>query len=119
MDTRNLLVCLDCGHQFFERVANTYRRCGSCGSTAVVQRQDIKSASLAIKPWAALYRHSLPPLPSPGDVVGFPLSLGGFFSVMGKARTGDARRRAARLMLDDAGFGESEAEEIAASMYPD
>ena len=85
----------------------------------MVNRQDMKNASLAVKPWASLYKGARPPLPSPSEVLGFPLSLGWFFSVMAKARTAQARRRAARMMLEDAGFANDEADEMARRMYPD
>lgn len=117
-EQRKLLICLQCGHPFFERVVDTYRRCGNCGSTSVVEREDLKMASAAIKPWAHLHRGSLPPLPSPNEALGFPASLAWFFSVMGKARSDVARKRAAQLMLEDAGFSRDEAEEIAGGMYP-
>lgn len=118
-EVRKLLICLECGHPFFERVADIYRRCGACGSTSIVEREELKMASAAIKPWAHLLKGALPPLPSPTEAIGFPASLGWFFSIMGKAKSNTARKRGAQLMLEDAGLNRDEAKEVAAKMYPD
>lgn len=119
---RTLLVCLQCGNPFFERNPNTTHRCGDCGSSAVVEQDDLRRGGLALKPAANLWllhdEGKLPPPPPPWEIIGFPANTAALFAVMGKARTPERRQRAAELMLIEVGFPEEKAHDLANRMYP-
>ncbi len=119
---RTLFICLDCGNRFFERNPEATHRCGTCGSSAVVKHDELRSGALALKPAAYLWllhdEHSIPPPPPPWEVISFPTNAAALFSVMGKARTPERRQRAAELMLIEAGFPEEKAHDLAKGMYP-
>jgi hypothetical protein len=103
------LQCLACGHRLLPRRAEVLqRRCGQCGSTGTVAESDLALASLALKPWAYLISGSVPPLPLPHELVAFPAALAAYARVMGQATQEDARRRAVALMLQRAGFSETQ-----------
>jgi hypothetical protein len=118
---KKLFFCLNCDNQFFERNPGTIHRCGNCGSSAVVDQGDLRRGGRALKAaahaWLFHEQGKVPPPPLPSDVIEFPLNTAALFSVMGKARTPEKRQRAAKLMLNEVGFGEEEAEDLAAKMY--
>ena len=120
---RRLFYCLDCENRFFERNPGTTHRCGNCGSSAVVSQSDLRRGGRALKApayhWLLHDERKRPPPPLLSDVIEFPLNAAALFSVMGKAKTPERRRRAAELMLIEAGFPEDSAIDLAGKMYHD
>ena len=120
---KKLFFCLNCENRFFERNPGTAHRCGTCGSSAVVSQDDLRRGGRALKApayhWLFHEQGQIPPLPSPSEVVEFPLNAAALFSVMSKARTAERRGRAAELMLIEVGFLEEEARDLAEKMYHD
>lgn len=120
---RTLLVCLQCEAKFFERTSGINHRCGNCGSSAVVKNDDLRRGGLALKPaanfWLLHDQGKLPTPPPPWEVIGFPANTAALFAVMGKARTTERRRRAAKLMLVEVGFPEEIARDLGEKMYSD
>lgn len=69
-------------------------------------------------PLSSLSSGTLPPPPSPGSVLAFPLALGHFIAVIGRAHNQVERRWAVELMLVQRGVAASQASVLAARMYP-
>ena len=69
-------------------------------------------------PLSNLSSGTLPSVPSPANVLSFPLALGHFLAVMSRARSQAERRRAAELMLVQVGVGCNQATALAGRMYP-
>jgi len=105
-----IVWCLNCGHQWTARRGMPVR-CPSCWGYSIVSEDEIKRASIFIKlPAHATLRESLPPLPSPHELAIAPMGAFSFLTIMSKARSSDAKRRAIKLILSEAGFSEDEIE---------
>jgi hypothetical protein len=120
---KKLFYCLNCDNRFFERNPGTTHRCGSCGSSAVVNQEDLRRGGLALKPaanhWLLHDEGKLPAPPPPWEIIGFPINASALFSVMSKAKTPERRQRAAELMLIEVGFPEESARDLSEKMYHD
>lgn len=110
--------CLTCNHHWTSRGASPSRQCPSCWGRAIADQDELRLGGVVALPLSSLSSGAVPPIPSPTVVLTFPLALGHFLAVMGRAHSQVERRRAAELMLAQNGVPSLQATALAAQMYP-
>jgi DNA-directed RNA polymerase subunit RPC12/RpoP len=109
-------VCLRCGHRWVS--TGVPRQCPRCWSRAIVPEEEVKLASIALKPWAYLLEKRIPPLPLPHEVLALPASFAALTDILARAsRAGSiVLRNAIELLLVEAGIEPSKARELASKI---
>jgi len=110
--------CLSCNHYWTSRGASPSRQCPSCWGRAIADQDELRLGGIVALPLSSLSSGALPPPPSPTAILAFPLALGHFLAVMGRAHSQVERCRAAELMLVQNGVPPLQASALAAQMYP-